>query len=679
MFNKNAKSDKGDSSPEIVTYTIFDNIWPKKKHTHQHQSTWKELVEFIRDQEKVLYTDKKDCPLISLCSYGDKPSRKGYLRHAENVEAVYGIELDYDDGTVTPEEAHDRLKKQRIRSVIYTSPSYKPDFPKWRALLPLSRPCEPERRADMVGRANRILGGIVARESFTLSQSFFIGHVRKAEYLVYESSGKCIDTVEIRPQYAKKGTGADADTGAFDDTPDDAFIEAFEKGSGRYNAVLALTSRWIAKGRDSEKVRRELHKFVRLAEHDGVEPVTSQNENLYKVINRCVASAYEKFGNKKADKKIDKEDVEELDDDDFWLSIDQLSETPHAQEFVIDEWLTLPNVGLYSAHGGSGKSYIALEIAVRVALGVSVFGKDVKSGKVFYFSAEDDKDAIHRRIRHITKNLDVSVSKLEDKLFIRDATKDDTVLFCAPRKFGDEPYTTPRYRMLRKLIKEHDPVLVILDNAVDHFSGNENDRVQVRTFIRKLFKLSQIGSGRNILLLAHVDAGSLKDAEKAKGFSGSTAWHNSVRNLWYQFRDAEDQDKYIIQLKKINYGAPGARVITQFDTDKMVFDIGKAFRPSFVRYERRLLEVVRNCIDNGEKVPCAIAGTKTAVTVLREQKLCPSELRAHTAESKRIINDALSALVKEGALKRENVKTKKGKDILCYVLGPNADGLYEDA
>lgn len=688
MFGKKQEKESTGESP--ISYTIFDNLWPRKDDTHFHKSSWAELVEFIRDQEKVLYTDKKDCPLISLCKYGTKKSGKGFLRHSQNVEMVYGIELDYDDQEVTPEEAHDLFKKARIKSVIYTSPSYTTDKPKWRALLPLSRAVPPDRRAEMVGKANRVLKGIIARESFTLSQSFYVGHVRKAEYLVYESHGGFIDKSDARPLFPKSSK-KDGTGGSFDEIPDDVFIEAFEKGSGRYNAALALSSRWIAKGRDPEKVRKELHKYVRLAEHDGVDPHTTQGENLYKAISRLVDSANTKFGKEaKKLKRVDEEEDEEHDDsqqeeesaseeDDFWLPVQNFKEEPDPQEFVIDEWLTMPNVGLYSAHGGSGKSYTALEISVRVALGISVFGKEVKQGKVFYFSAEDDADVIHRRIRHICKALDVPIGKLEGQLFIRDATKDNTILFRVPKKFDEDgAVTTPRYKMLRKLIKEHDPVLVILDSAVDHYEGNENDRVQVRSFVRKLFRLAQIGNGRNILLLAHVDAGSLKDGEKAKGFSGSTAWHNSVRNLWYQFRDPQDQEKHILQLKKINYGAPGARTVIRFDSNKMVFDLGKTFRPSFARFERRILDVVRNCLDNGEIIPCANVGPKTGIMIIRNSALCPPELAQKNSESKRVIQGALDILVKEEALIKKELKDKKGHKVMAYVLGPSADSLFDE-
>jgi len=673
VTRKKAKTAQ-QTEPQL-TYTIFDNVWPKKKNVHAHKAAaWSSIVKFIREQEKIHYTDKKDCPLISLCRYGTTPSPKGYMRHAANVKAVYGIELDYDDGEVRPDEAAQIFKEARVKAVIYTSPSHKADYPKWRALLPLSKPVKPDRRSEFVGMANQLLDGIVARESFTLSQSFYVGHVRTAEYLVYETHGRCIDELDIKPRYPEGSSGNGES--AFDATPDDEFLESYERGEGRYDATLALSSRWIAKGRDPEKVREELKKYVYLAEQDGVAPTTEQGENLYKLIDRLVDSASSKF---KPEKKVsdEAEEEEQTAEDDFWLSIEKLESAPSPQEFVIDEWLTMPNVGLYSAHGGSGKSYIALEISVRVALGVSVFGKDVKQGKVFYFSAEDDGDAIHRRVRHIVKAMGVPMSKLDGKLFIRDATRDDTVLFCAPRKFGEDPYTTPRYRLLRKLIKEHDPVLVILDNAVDHYDGDENNRVQVRTFIRKLFKLAQLGSGRNILLLAHVDAKSVSDGEKAKGFSGSTAWHNSVRNLWYQWKE-EDGDRQILQLKKINYGAPGARVVTQFDTDKMTFDIGKSFRPSFARFERRILEVVRNAIENGDRIPCATSGPRTAAGFIRDHALCPSELRQKTTESKRVINEALMSLVKEGALKKETFKHSKGKSTEVFVLGPAADTLFDE-
>ncbi len=52
--------------------------------------------------------------------------------------AITGIEADYDGGEVSVDEAAERLKKNNIKAMVYTSPSHTPEEPRWRVLCPLS-------------------------------------------------------------------------------------------------------------------------------------------------------------------------------------------------------------------------------------------------------------------------------------------------------------------------------------------------------------------------------------------------------------------------------------------------------------------------------------------------------------------------------------------------------------
>src|SRR5688572_14144632 len=165
----------------LITYTLFPDVTPATK-TERADIPWEQLVENIKTAPT--YINKGACPLISLAEYGELRTDKDCLRHANNVQRVFGVELDYDGEQMPIEEAAAILQRANICSVLYTSPSHTPQAPRWRALLPLSEPALPDKRREYVARANRLLGGIASRESFTLSQSFYIGRVRGAEYVV---------------------------------------------------------------------------------------------------------------------------------------------------------------------------------------------------------------------------------------------------------------------------------------------------------------------------------------------------------------------------------------------------------------------------------------------------------------------------------------------------------------
>jgi hypothetical protein len=137
---------------------------------------------------------KADLPLIKLGTFGDERTKKGSLRHDVNVESITGIEVDYDDEAVPFDQAINVLRQSRLNGLGYTSPSNTADTPRWRLILPTSRPLLPEDRYKLVARVNGILGDILATESFTLSQTFYFGHVNgKSNFCVEVIDGDFID------------------------------------------------------------------------------------------------------------------------------------------------------------------------------------------------------------------------------------------------------------------------------------------------------------------------------------------------------------------------------------------------------------------------------------------------------------------------------------------------------
>jgi Family of unknown function (DUF5906) len=120
---------------------------------------------------------KAQLPWLKLAEFGDIKTYKGCLRHNANVIAINGVEGDYDGGAMGYDAAIALLKQAGICFLIYTSPSHTPDVPRWRVLAPTSTALAPSEHDKLVARLNGVLGGILANESFTLSQSYYYGKV----------------------------------------------------------------------------------------------------------------------------------------------------------------------------------------------------------------------------------------------------------------------------------------------------------------------------------------------------------------------------------------------------------------------------------------------------------------------------------------------------------------------
>jgi len=152
---------------------------------------WEAFV--ARCKNPQVYSSKQACPLIKLATFGEQRTARGALRHDANVLSVSGIEGDYDAGDISPDVVKMLLECEGIKALIYTTPSHTAKKPRWRVLCPLSAEHQPNERREMVARLNGALGGILAPESFGLSQSFYFGSVEGVEYESFPVEGEFID------------------------------------------------------------------------------------------------------------------------------------------------------------------------------------------------------------------------------------------------------------------------------------------------------------------------------------------------------------------------------------------------------------------------------------------------------------------------------------------------------
>jgi hypothetical protein len=122
---------------------------------------------------------KDRLPWAKFAAFGPTPSPAGRFRYDENVIELHGAECDYDDTDLSIEDAVALIEAADIEAIL--SETATPGH--WRIWLPASEayPGTPDElrtlRARWVARANGVLDGILARESFVLSQAFYIGGI----------------------------------------------------------------------------------------------------------------------------------------------------------------------------------------------------------------------------------------------------------------------------------------------------------------------------------------------------------------------------------------------------------------------------------------------------------------------------------------------------------------------
>jgi len=230
---------------------------------------------------------------------------------------------------------------------------------------------------------------------------------------------------------------------------------------------------------------------------------------------------------------------------------DLASFAPTAPQFWADQILPADVVTLLGAHGGTGKTTLALYAAVCLAMGLPFLGKQTKAAKVLFYSAEDDTALLRWRLASVCQRLAVDPVALSHQLSVVDASEADSVLYVEASRNGvrvGEP--TAAFQKLVNRMAAHGTQVVIIDNASDVFGADEINRVQVRSFIRLLAKLVKPVHGA-VLLLAHVDKLTARTGG-TQGYSGSTAWHNSVRSRL--FLSEQDDGRLLLEHQKSNRG-----------------------------------------------------------------------------------------------------------------------------
>ena len=407
------------------------------------------------------------------------------------------MEGDHDAGTLSVADASAKLEAAGLAALIYTTPSHRPDKPRWRVLCPFSRVLEPEDRERLCARLNGALGGALAGESFNLSQAYYYGHV--------EGSAPP-ETVLIDGGPLDLATGLDAgalgrdgksyrssihDTAIEPDDDDDDLphVPDWERIGKALDAIpvaerddreacwrpvgMALhhESRgserafqlWDDWSRESGKydARDQRRVWKSFGGHSG-KPVAIGT--LYHLASRHVAKL-ETFGG---------------------LTFESPSECAiaPARGYLVKGLLAGGDVACIFGAPGAGKSLIAPHIGYMLARGELAFGMRTKPGRVFYVAAED-LSGMRRRVAAL-------------RLRHGDAAEFRVVGGVSDLLNEDSPHM----EALREAISEQMPVLIFVDTLAMAFPGlEENDARSMGRVVAVARQLADYGAA--VVLIHH--------------------------------------------------------------------------------------------------------------------------------------------------------------------------------
>jgi len=231
------------------------------------------------------------------------------------------------------------------------------------------------------------------------------------------------------------------------------------------------------------------------------------------------------------------------------------------RRWIAENRIPVGEPGIMSGDGGTGKTKLAMQLAVTIAAGLQdwIGGIVEADGPVIVFSAEEKLKEMHRRTLDIIEHRQLSFAELRGGLhFICD--HDDAVLGAVDRNGIVQP--TMSLLRLEKTVAAIRPSLVIVENAADVYSGNESDRPNVTRFMRGLLGRLTAPCESTIMLIQHPSVSGLSDGT---GRSGSTGWNNSGR--WrLNFTKLQDGDDLRqLEIAKNNYGPKGEKITLRWE------------------------------------------------------------------------------------------------------------------
>ena len=225
----------------------------------------------------------------------------------------------------------------------------------------------------------------------------------------------------------------------------------------------------------------------------------------------------------------------------------------HAQ--YPDAVLSSGEVAVLSGAGKSGKSYLAVALAVAAAQAVAkgrvhgeACGLRVAARPVVILSYEDAPKRIDRRAEAMDTGASVHLIPDPPRLFHFDSTG---------RQWG----RSEAWPLVWAAIREAAPGLVVIDTGPKAIGGETNDGGAVIAFLQALEGEARRG-GFGVLLTAHdtkahrnqVKAGEAPDAG---AIAGSGQWHDSPRGVLYLSKHGPGDAPRILEAVKCSYGCDG--------------------------------------------------------------------------------------------------------------------------
>lgn len=238
-----------------------------------------------------------------------------------------------------------------------------------------------------------------------------------------------------------------------------------------------------------------------------------------------------------------------------WRGIDRFLDTEPPKPDLLfkgKDWEIRSNlITAVFATGGTGKTFLGLQLAASLATGVSLEPfTPARKRKVLYLCGEDSEEILHERLHAIYKNMPGLAESRDDlsrNLCVESLVGKDRVLLQLDE--NRNPTTTETFARLNETIKSIPGLEVLVIDPMGKFHRlNENDNGHANAWISALEQL-QVDYNLSVIFTHHESKAQVKNGslEESSG-RGAAALRDGVRGaLSMAGMDRKTAQKYKIE------------------------------------------------------------------------------------------------------------------------------------
>lgn len=202
-------------------------------------------------------------------------------------------------------------------------------------------------------------------------------------------------------------------------------------------------------------------------------------------------------------------------------------ETPPHRQFIFEHTLPRGIVGMLNASGGTGKTFLALQMAIAMAAGIE-FGpfKSTKDFNVLYIGGEDSTDELWRRLYYCMADMGVTKKAISGKLATVSMMGKSKPFIEINKQ--NNPVLTAQYHWLYESISKFPNKLdaLIIDPLSRFYGMDENNNVHGTAWIVAMEKIAyELGTA--VLFTHHT--GKAKTSLHDTAGRGASAFYDGCR------------------------------------------------------------------------------------------------------------------------------------------------------